>query len=270
MSNDEQTAEEGGERPSRIAKVIARAGLCSRREAERWIEHGQVFVNGKKITSPALNVTADDKITVNGEPLPRAQDIRLWRYHKPKGLVTTNSDPEGRTTVFDALPDTLPRVIAVGRLDLATEGLLLLTTDGGLARHLELPSTGWLRRYRVRAHGRVSQKKLDRLAEGVEIEGVRYAPATATLDKSQGANSWITIALKEGRNREVKRLLGSLDLQVNRLMRTSYGPFILGDLKPGQVGEVKRHVIADQIGKKMAQEIGMLSKPKGKRRDDKS
>lgn len=247
------------EQSSRVAKVIARAGLCSRREAERWIEQGQVAVNGKQLNSPAYNVTPEDTITVNGEPLPRPAAVRLWRYHKPKGLVTTHRDPEGRRTVFDALPPGLPRVIAVGRLDLATEGLLLLTSDGGLARHLELPSTGWLRRYRVRAHGHVTQAALDALKKGKEIEGIQYGPATAQLDKVQGANCWITISLKEGKNREVKKLLASLGLKVNRLLRLSYGPFALGELKPGELDEIDPQVVADQLGAKMAKALGLPS-----------
>src|SRR5829696_9097383 len=215
----------------RIAKVIARAGLASRREAEAWIAAGRVSVNGAKITSPALNVSASDKIAVDGKPLPGAERTRLFLYHKPRGLVTTTSDPQGRPTIFGGLPKDLPRLISIGRLDLSTEGLLLLTNDGGLARALELPATGWLRRYRVRAHGKVTQAQLDTLRRGVEVDGVRYGAIEAMLDREQGANVWLTFAMREGKNREVKNVLGHLGLDVNRLIRVSFGPFQLGDLK---------------------------------------
>jgi len=241
----------------RIAKAMARAGLCSRREAERWIGEGRVSVNGKVLTRPAFEVGGQDAVLVDGKPLPTADTAQLWRYYKPKGLVTTHSDPQGRPTVFSALPPELPRVISVGRLDFNSEGLLLLTNSGALARHLELPSTGWLRRYRVRAHGRVSQAELDALRDGVEIEGVRYGPIEATLDSVQGANAWLTIGLREGRNREVRRILASLGLDVNRLIRISYGPFQLLDLKPGAVEPVKRRVLAEQLGVKVAAELGL-------------
>lgn len=243
--------------PMRIARAMARAGLCSRREAERWIADGRVVVNGKRLATPACEVGPGDKVLVDGKPLPAAEPPRLWRYHKPRGLVTTHSDPEGRPTVFDHLPDGLPRVISVGRLDFNTEGLLLLTNDGALARHLELPSTGWLRRYRVRAHGRVTQADLDKLKNGIEIDGVRYGPVEASLDSLQGGNIWITIALREGKNREVRRILEHLGLQVNRLIRISYGPFQLLDLKPRDVDAVKRRVLADQLGPAVAAELGL-------------
>lgn len=243
--------------PMRIARAMARAGLCSRREAERWIEDGRVSVNGKRLTTPACEVGPGDKILVDGKPLPAAEPPRMWRYHKPKGRVTTHSDPEGRPTVFDNLPDTLPRVISVGRLDFNTEGLLLLTNDGALARYLELPATGWLRRYRVRAHGRVTQADLDKLKDGIAIEGVRYGPVEATLDSLQGGNIWITMALREGKNREVRRILEHLGLQVNRLIRISYGPFQLLDLKPGEAEPIKRRVLADQLGTTVAAELGL-------------
>ncbi|GAB4225920.1 MAG: hypothetical protein Kow0032_02670 [Methyloligellaceae bacterium] len=246
-----------GSEGMRIAKAIAKAGLCSRREAERWIEAGRVAVNGQPLDSPALVVTPSDRITVDGKPLPEAAPVRLWRYHKPKGLVTTHRDPEGRPTVFDALPGELPRVISVGRLDIATEGLLLLTTDGALARHLELPATGWLRRYRVRARGSVTQEALDALQEGVTIEGVKYGPVQAKLDRVQGANVWLTVALREGKNREVKRIAAHLGLAVNRLIRISFGPFSLGDLPPGGLAEVKPRVLADQLGPGMAARFGL-------------
>ena len=241
----------------RIAKALARAGLCSRRDAERWIADGRVSVNGKVLSSPALDVTAIDTILVDGKPLPNAEPVRLWRYHKPRGLVTTHRDPEGRPTVFDALPPGMPRVISIGRLDFNTEGLLLLTNDGALARHLELPATGWLRRYRVRAHGKVTQAALDRLKNGAEIEGVRYGPIEATLDKEQGANVWLSIGLREGKNREVRKILSTLGLDVNRLIRVSFGPFQLLDLATGAVEPVQRRVLIDQLGTKIAAEFGL-------------
>jgi 23S rRNA pseudouridine2605 synthase len=243
--------------PLRIAKAMARAGLCSRREAERWIVEGRVRVNGRKLTTPAFEVSAKDEVLVDGKPLPSPEPVRLWRYHKPRGLVTTHKDPQGRPTVFAALPPELPRVVSIGRLDFNSEGLLLLTNDGRLARHLELPATGWLRRYRVRAHGRVSQGELDALKDGVEIEGVRYGAIEATLDSVQGANAWLTIGLREGKNREVRRILSHLGLEVNRLIRISYGPFQLLDLKPGAVEPVKRRVLAEQLGSRLAAELGL-------------
>lgn len=250
----------GSGRPTdemRIAKAMARAGLCSRREAERWIAEGRVRVNGETIHSPALDVSPKDKISVDGELLPDAEPPRLWRYHKPRGLVTTHKDPEGRPTVFDALPRELGRVISIGRLDYNTEGLLLLTNDGALARHLELPSTGWLRKYRVRAHGVITQARLDALKDGIEIEGVQYGPIEATLDSQQGANSWLTLGLREGKNREVRNILGSLGLAVNRLIRISYGPFQLLDLEEGKVEGVKRRVLEEQLGPTLSKELGV-------------
>ncbi len=246
----------GSGEPMRIAKALARAGLCSRREAERWIDQGRVSVNGKILKTPAFEVTTKDKVVVDGKPLPATEPVRLWRYHKPKGLVTTHKDPQGRPTVFAELPPELPRVVSVGRLDFNSEGLLLLTNDGTLARHMELPATGWLRRYRVRAHGRVSQAQLDALKDGIEIEGVRYGPIEATLDSVQGANAWITIGLREGKNREVRRILAHLGVEVNRLIRISYGPFQLLDLKPGTVEPVKRRVLAEQLGPRIAVRAG--------------
>ncbi len=242
----------------RIAKAMARAGLCSRRDAERWIGEGRVEVNGQKITSPALDVTPRDRIVVDGEALPDAEPTRLWRFHKPRGFVTTHSDPEGRATVFDHLPVDLPRVVSIGRLDFNTEGLLLLTNDGELARHLELPSTGWLRKYRVRAHGVITQARLDTLKDGVEIDGVRYGPIEATVDGHQGGgNVWLTMGLREGKNREVKNILASLDLIVNRLIRVSFGPFQLMDLEEGKAESVKRRVLADQLGPELAKKFGL-------------
>jgi len=241
----------------RIAKAMARAGLCSRRDAERWIADGRVAVNGHVIRSPALDVKPDDRVLVDGTPLPGAEPPKLWRYHKPKGLVTTHRDPEGRETVFDKLPQSLGRVISVGRLDVTSEGLLLITNDGALARHLELPATGWLRRYRVRAHGRITAEALEKLKDGIEVEGVKYGPIEATLDKQQGANVWLTIGLREGKNREVRKVLGALGLDVNRLIRISYGPFQLLELPPGEVELVRRRVLADQLGVGLARELGL-------------
>lgn len=241
-------SQEPGREGERIAKVLARAGLCSRREAETWIGAGRVKVDGKTITSPALNVTEHNRILVDEKPLPAAEPPKIWRYHKPAGLVTTNKDPEGRTTIFDKLPDTLPRVITVGRLDLNTEGLLLLTNDGELARLLELPSTGWARRYRVRVHGKPDETALSELARGITLDGVKYGAIDAQLDRQQGANAWLTVSLREGKNREVRRVLEHLGLKVTRLIRLSYGPFQLGKLPPGEVEAVPRRVLADQLG----------------------
>ncbi len=252
--------------PMRIAKALARAGLCSRREAERWIESGRVSVNGEVISSPARDVTPADRILVDGKELPAAEPPRLWRYHKPRGLVTTHSDPQGRPTVFAALPAHLPRVISVGRLDFNTEGLLLLTNDGELARHLELPATGWLRRYRVRAHGSITQEALDRLKEGARIGGVHYGPIEAKLDKVQGSNVWLSIGLREGKNREVRTILESLGLTVNRLIRISFGPFQLLELQPGEVEAVPRRVLIDQLGARVAASIGLIDRSPSKPR----
>jgi 23S rRNA pseudouridine2605 synthase len=236
----------------RIAKVVSRAGLASRRDAEEWIVQGRVTVNGRVINSPALDVTANDVITVDGKPLPARERTRLFLFHKPRGLMTTHADPEGRPTVFDNLPEGLPRLISIGRLDFNTEGLLLLTNDGGLARALELPDTGWLRRYRVRAHGEVTQGQLDELKKGVEVEGVKYGSIDATLERDQGANVWLVFAIREGKNREVRNVMAHLGLEVNRLIRISYGPFQLGELAEGEVEEVKTRVLRDQLGEKVA------------------
>jgi 23S rRNA pseudouridine2605 synthase len=244
----------------RIAKVIARAGACSRRDAEQWIADGRVAVNGRVLTSPAFNVREGDKITIDGAPLVERERTRLFLFHKPAGLVTSTKDAEGRETVFDYLarhyPD-LPRVVSVGRLDINTEGLLLLTNDGGLARTLELPATGWARRYRVRAHGEIDQAALDRLKKGVVVEGVAYAPIDAMLDRVQGSNAWISMSLREGKNREIKRVLEYLGLDVNRLIRVSFGPFQLGDLGEGVVEEVRLKVLREQLGKGLAELAGV-------------
>mgnify|MGYP002152212517 CR=1 FL=1 len=233
----------------RIAKVMARAGLCSRRDAEKWIEAGRVSVNGKAISSPALNVLPSDKIIVDGKPVSKEgmREVRLFRYHKPRGLLTTHKDEKGRSTVFENLPANLPRLISVGRLDMNSEGLLLLTNDGELSRHLEMPSTGWTRRYKVRAYGHITQDKLDGLKKGVTIDGVKYAGIEASLDKQQGDNAWMSFTLKEGKNREIRKVCEHLDLQVNRLIRLSYGPFQLGQLKEGAVEEISQKNLQEQI-----------------------
>lgn len=235
----------GGER---IAKVIARAGLCSRRQAEAWIAQGRVSLDGSVVTSPALNIGPGMAVEVDGKPLPKAERIRLWRYHKPSGEVTSWRDPQGRTTVFDSLPKDLPRLHSVGRLDLTTEGLLLLTNDGGLKRHLELPATGWLRRYRARVHGTVDEPALENLGKGCEIDGIRYGAIEARLERRQGSNAWLAIALREGKNREIRRVLEHLGLKVTRLIRISYGPFQLGKLARGALDEVPGKTLAEQLG----------------------
>jgi 23S rRNA pseudouridine2605 synthase len=242
------TDENKGER---VAKAIARAGLASRREAEAWIHGGRVAVNGTVITSPAMSVTQADSISVDGQALPRRERTRLFLFHKPRGYLTTHHDPRDRPPIFALLPKGLPRLITVGRLDLNTEGLLLLTNDGGLARVLELPATGWLRRYRVRAHGRASGETLDRLRAGVTIDGVRYGPIEAGIDRVQGGNVWLTFGMREGKNREVKNVLAHLGLAVNRLIRISFGPFRLGDLAPGAIEEVKTRILREQLGERL-------------------
>lgn len=234
--------------PARIAKVLARAGLASRREAETIITAGRVSVNGKRIDSPALNVGPKDRITVDGKPLPQPEPARLWLYHKPLGLVTTTRDDEGRPTVFASLPEEMPRVVSIGRLDLNSEGLLLLTNDGALKRKLELPSTGWLRKYRVRVNGAPDDAMLAPLRKGVTIDGERFQPMEVAIDRQQGANAWLTIGIREGRNREIRRALAHVGLSVNRLIRISYGPFQLGTLARGAVEEVKSRVLREQLG----------------------
>jgi len=235
--------------PERIAKVMARAGLCSRRDAERWIAEGRVTVNGEVLTTPAVTVGPDNDIRVDGRPLPEPERARLWRYHKPSGLVTTHRDERGRPTVFGALPAELPRLVSIGRLDLNSEGLLLLTNDGALARRLELPATGWVRRYRVRVHGFVDPARLTALARGVAIDGIAYGPIRAQLDRQQGSNAWVTLSLQEGKNREVRRVLEHLGYPVTRLIRLAYGPFQLGHLARGAIEEVPKKVLAEQLGK---------------------
>jgi len=240
----------------RIAKVIARAGVCSRRDAEKMIAAGRVALNGETVTSPALNVGENDVVAVDGKPLGEAEPARLWRYHKPTGLVTTHKDPQGRPTVFANLPKQLPRVVSVGRLDFNSEGLLLLTNDGDLARRLELPAQGWTRRYRARLFGKVSQADLDKLATGITIGGVKYGPVIADLERSKGVYSWATVSLKEGKNREVKRLMESLGLKVARLIRVQFGPFHLGQLEAGKVEEIPAKLWREHLGigrKKRAQ-----------------
>ncbi len=256
-------AEKTGER---IAKVLARAGVASRRGAEEMIAAGRVAVNGKVIDSPALNVIPADKVRVDGKPLPEAEPARLWLYHKPTGLVTSAKDEKGRETVFDRLPEDMPRVMPVGRLDITSEGLLLLTNDGALKRRLELPSTGWLRKYRVRVNGVPTEEMLEKLRKGITIDGERFQGMTATLDRQQGANAWLTVGLREGKNREVRRAMEAVGLVVNRLIRVSYGPFRLGDLAPGRVEEVRAKVLRDQLGLKAGEAVPGDAEPTGAKR----
>jgi 23S rRNA pseudouridine2605 synthase len=232
----------------RIAKAMARAGLCSRREAEQWILDGRVKVNGQKLTSPARNVLPTDIISIDGKAMQAKEKTRLWRYHKPRGLLTTAKDPQGRPTVFENLPKELPRVVSVGRLDLNSEGLLLLTNDGELARKLELPATGWIRRYRVRVNGRVEVEHLNQMRKGLTVEGIRYGSVHASLDRQQGDNAWLTMSLTEGKNREIRKLCGHFGWAVSRLIRLSYGPFQLGHLEKGAVEEVPGKVVKEQLG----------------------
>ncbi len=247
----------------RVAKVIARSGLCSRREADALIRQGRVEVDGETLVEPGTTVTPDQKVTVDGERLPRAEGVRLFRFHKPGGVLTAARDPEGRRVLNDVLPDGLPRLMPVGRLDMTSEGLLLLTTDGGLKRHLELPATGWVRRYRVRVFGKVDPAALRSLEKGITLDGERLGPIRASLDRTQGHNAWLTVSLREGKNREVRRVCQHLGLTVNRLIRTSYGPFQLGALKEGAIEEVPEKVLREQLGRFLS---GAGGKGAGRRR----
>lgn len=260
MSNDTPKGD-------RIAKVLARAGIASRREAERMIEAGRVTVNGKIIERAALNVSDSDKITVDGKPVGEPDPPRLWLYHKPTGLVTTNSDEKGRTTIFDEMPEDLPRVMTVGRLDLNSEGLLLLTNDGDIKRKLELPATGWVRKYRVRVNGRPTEDTFAPLRKGITVDGERFQPMTISLDRQQGANAWVTVSLREGKNRELRRAMEAVGMTVNRLIRVSYGPFQLGTLKTGAVEEIRRKLVRDQLGLDGPQQQDK-AKPQRRRRNE--
>ncbi|GAA0530975.1 23S rRNA pseudouridine2605 synthase [Rhizomicrobium palustre] len=252
------TSEDGDDSGGdRIAKVIARAGICSRRDAEKLIAEGKVTLDGQPVTTPATKVTDEQVVAVNGKPLSPPEPTRLWRYHKPAGHVTTHRDPEGRPTVFDHLPKSLPRVVSVGRLDVNSEGLLLLTNDGEIARRLELPASGWTRKYRARLFGTVTQADLDKLAQGVTIDGVKYGPIIADIERSRGVYSWASVTLKEGKNREVKRVMEHLGLKVARLIRVQYGPFHLGQLPEGAAEEIPAKLWREQLSigrKKRAQE----------------
>ena len=246
----EQETPMTSEKPERISKRMSRVGICSRRDAERMIAEGRVAVNGKKLIDPVCLVTSDDSIKVDGKLIPMPDETRVWRFHKPAGCLTSNKDEKGRATVFEILPENLPRVMTIGRLDMNTEGLLLLTNDGELARFLEKPDTGWTRRYRVRAFGRVNEAQLKKLKHGVSIDGVDYQSIEAKLEKEQGDNVWISVAIKEGKNREVRKVMEHLGLEVNRLIRISYGPFQLGNLDKKEVEEVGRKVLKASLGKK--------------------
>jgi 23S rRNA pseudouridine2605 synthase len=244
----EKTDKSEGAKGERIAKRLARAGICSRREAERLIAAGRVSVDGKKLASPAFNVTEANTITVDGKPVAAPEAARVWRYHKPDGTLTTARDPKGRPTVFEKMPPEMPRVISIGRLDYNTEGLLLLTNDGALARHLELPQNAWLRHYRVRVHGKIDAGRLAVLEKGITLSGIRYEPIKAVLEKEQGSNAWLAVSLREGKNREIRKIVEHLGLQVTRLIRVSFGPFQLGKLAKGAVEEVPRRILREALG----------------------
>lgn len=257
MTNDTQKDHEAV-KGERIAKFLARAGVCSRREAERLIAQRRITVDGQTLTTPAFLVLGTEDVRFDDTRVGQAKaPVQLWRYHKPDGLVTTHKDPQGRPTVFEHLPEAMGRVVSVGRLDLTTEGLLLVTNDGGLSRALELPSNGWRRRYRARAYGRTTQAALDKLANGVEVEGIRYGPVAAKIDQVQGHNVWITLSITEGKNREVRQVLRHLDLHVNRLIRTAYGPFQLGGLEKGVAEPVPTKELREQLGKKLSDQLGI-------------
>ena len=252
MSDETEKKDMSGER---IAKRLARAGLCSRRDAEKLVAEGRVTVNGKKLDSPAFTVKEGDHIIVDGKPIPEAERTRLWRCHKRAGLMTTHRDPQGRPTVFERLPADMPRVISIGRLDYNSEGLLLLTNDGALARRLELPATGWVRRYRVRVHGEVDPAELVALERGITVDGVRFGPIKGILDRQQGSNAWLTLALQEGKNREIRKVMDHLGWPVTRLIRVAYGPFQLGSLEEGDVEEVPGKVVKEQLGEEKAPKV---------------
>ncbi|MFL2782567.1 MAG: pseudouridine synthase [Rhodospirillales bacterium] len=237
----------GGVKPERIAKVMARAGLCSRREAERWILNGRVQVNGVVLDTPAITINKTDKIVVDGSEIQNAEKQRIWRYNKPAGLLTTHNDPEGRPNLFDTLPRNMPRVISIGRLDLNSEGLLLLTNDGDLARELELPNNKWQRRYRVRVYGRPNEKSFNGFSSGITVDGVHYKSIDVSIDRQQGANAWLTVSLIEGKNREIRRIMEHIGFSVSRLIRISFGPFQLGNLAKGDVEEIRGNVLRDQL-----------------------
>ncbi len=258
MTTDFRAIFEDSTGPERVAKRLARAGLCSRRDAERWIQDGRVSVDGKILEGPAVTVDNISRIKVDGQPLAPIEPPRLWRYHKTRGRITSNRDTRGRLTIFDDLPTELPRVVTVGRLDFESEGLLLLTNDGDLARMLELPSTGWVRRYRVRVYGRPQPGQLEHLKPGVVVDGVRYRPVDIALDHQGSSNAWITIGLREGRNREIRHLMDHVGLPVNRLIRTSFGPFQLGNLAAGAVDEIRQRTLKEQLGAA----VGSTSAPK--------
>ena len=251
----------------RIAKYLARAGIASRREAEAMIERGEVRINGRKLTTPAFKVTGREDIRVNGKRVQAHEPVRVWRYHKPSGLITTTSDPDGRRTIFEELPKSLPRTITIGRLDLTTEGILLLTNDGGLARAMELPKTGFVRHYRARAHGQITQDQLDTLQGGITLDdGTRYTSIEAELERETGTNNWINVRLTEGKNREVRKALEHLGLKVNRLIRTQYGPFELGDLRPGAVEEIPAEQLIAALGDTISPDVLPRPAPEPERR----